>query len=32
VVVTMAGGYARDLEDVVTIQTNMVEAALAAYA
>jgi acetoin utilization deacetylase AcuC-like enzyme len=31
-VVTMAGGYARDLEDVVTIQTNMVEAALAAYA
>jgi acetoin utilization deacetylase AcuC-like enzyme len=32
VVITMAGGYARDLEDVVTIQTNMVEAALAAYA
>jgi acetoin utilization deacetylase AcuC-like enzyme len=32
VVVTMAGGYARDIEDVVTIQTNMVEAALAAYA
>jgi acetoin utilization deacetylase AcuC-like enzyme len=31
-VVTLAGGYARDLEDVVTIQTNMVEAALAAYA
>ena len=31
-VVTMAGGYARDLEDVVTIQTNTVEAALAAYA
>jgi acetoin utilization deacetylase AcuC-like enzyme len=31
-VVTMAGGYARDLEDVVTIQTSMVEAALAAYA
>lgn len=32
VVVTMAGGYARDLEDVVTIQTNTIEAALAAYA
>jgi len=32
VVVTMAGGYARDLEDVVTIQTNTVQAALAAYA
>ena len=32
VVVTMAGGYARDLEDVVTIQTNTVGAALAAYA
>lgn len=32
VVVTMAGGYARDLEDVVTIQTNTVAAALAAYA
>jgi acetoin utilization deacetylase AcuC-like enzyme len=32
VVVTMAGGYARDLDDVVAIQTNMVEAALAAYA
>lgn len=31
-VVTMAGGYARDLEDVVTIQTNAVGAALAAYA
>jgi acetoin utilization deacetylase AcuC-like enzyme len=31
-VVTMAGGYARELEDVVTIQTNTVEAALAAYA
>ncbi|HUR93143.1 MAG TPA: histone deacetylase [Gemmatimonadales bacterium] len=31
-VVTMAGGYARDLEDVVTIQANTVEAALAAYA
>jgi acetoin utilization deacetylase AcuC-like enzyme len=32
VVVTLAGGYARDLEDVVTIQSNTVEAALAAYA
>ncbi len=32
VVVTMAGGYARAIEDVVTIQTNTVEAALAAYA
>jgi acetoin utilization deacetylase AcuC-like enzyme len=32
VAVTMAGGYARDLEDVVTIQANTVEAALAAYA
>jgi len=32
VVVTMAGGYARDLEDIVTIQTNTVRAALAAYA
>jgi acetoin utilization deacetylase AcuC-like enzyme len=32
VVVTLAGGYARELEDVVTIQTNTVEAALAAYA
>jgi acetoin utilization deacetylase AcuC-like enzyme len=31
-VVTMAGGYARELEDVVTIQTNAVAAALAAYA
>ncbi len=31
VVVTMAGGYARELEDVVTIQTNTVGAALAAY-
>lgn len=31
-VVTMAGGYARELEDVVTIQANMVEAALVAYA
>jgi acetoin utilization deacetylase AcuC-like enzyme len=31
-VVTMAGGYARELEDVVTIQTNTVAAALAAYA
>jgi acetoin utilization deacetylase AcuC-like enzyme len=30
-VVTMAGGYARDLEDLVTIQTNTVLAALAAY-
>jgi hypothetical protein len=30
--VTMAGGYARDLEDVVTIQANTVQAALAAYA
>jgi acetoin utilization deacetylase AcuC-like enzyme len=32
VVVTMAGGYARDIEDVVTIQTNTVAAALGAYA
>jgi acetoin utilization deacetylase AcuC-like enzyme len=32
VVVTMAGGYARDLEDVVTLQANAVQAALAAYA
>jgi acetoin utilization deacetylase AcuC-like enzyme len=32
VVVTMAGGYAREIEDVVTIQTNTVEAALAAHA
>jgi len=32
VVVTMAGGYAREIEDVVTIQTNTVAAALAAYA
>jgi acetoin utilization deacetylase AcuC-like enzyme len=31
-VVTLAGGYARELEDVVTIQSNTVEAALAAYA
>lgn len=31
-VVTMAGGYARELEDVVTIQANTVEAALATYA
>jgi acetoin utilization deacetylase AcuC-like enzyme len=31
-VVTLAGGYARELEDVVTIQANTVEAALAAYA
>jgi acetoin utilization deacetylase AcuC-like enzyme len=31
-VVTLAGGYARQLEDVVTIQSNTVEAALAAYA
>jgi hypothetical protein len=31
-VLTLAGGYARELEDVVTIQTNRVEAALAAYA
>ncbi|MEP6687847.1 MAG: histone deacetylase [Gemmatimonadales bacterium] len=31
-VVTMAGGYARELEDVVTIQTNTVSAALTAYA
>jgi len=30
-VVTMAGGYARRLEDVVTIQADMVSAALAAY-
>jgi hypothetical protein len=28
----MAGGYARRLEDVVTIQANTVAAALAAYA
>jgi acetoin utilization deacetylase AcuC-like enzyme len=32
VVVTMAGGYARNLDDVVTIQANTVEAALSAYA
>jgi len=32
VVVTLAGGYARDLADVVTIQTNSVESALASYA
>lgn len=32
VVVTLAGGYARELEDVVTIQTNTVEAALVAFA
>ena len=32
VVVTMAGGYARDLDDVVTIQANTVDAALSAYA
>jgi hypothetical protein len=31
-VVTLAGGYARDLADVVTIQTNSIETALAAYA
>lgn len=31
-VLTLAGGYARKLEDVVTIQANTVEAALAAYA
>jgi acetoin utilization deacetylase AcuC-like enzyme len=31
-VLTLAGGYARELEDVVTIQANMVGAALAAYA
>jgi acetoin utilization deacetylase AcuC-like enzyme len=31
-VLTLAGGYAREREDVVTIQTNTVEAALAAYA
>ena len=31
-VVTLAGGYARDLADVVTIQTNSIEAALLAYA
>jgi acetoin utilization deacetylase AcuC-like enzyme len=30
-VLTMAGGYARRIEDVVTIQTTMVGAALAAY-
>jgi acetoin utilization deacetylase AcuC-like enzyme len=32
VVLTLAGGYARELEDVVTIQANTVGAALAAYA
>jgi acetoin utilization deacetylase AcuC-like enzyme len=32
VVVTLAGGYARDLADVVNIQTNSVETALAWYA
>jgi acetoin utilization deacetylase AcuC-like enzyme len=32
VAVTLAGGYARDLDDVVTIQANTIEAALAAYA
>ena len=32
IVVTMAGGYARRLDDIVTIQTNTVEAALRAYA
>jgi acetoin utilization deacetylase AcuC-like enzyme len=32
VVVTLAGGYARDLADVVTIQTNSIAAALRAYA
>jgi acetoin utilization deacetylase AcuC-like enzyme len=32
VVVTLAGGYARDLADVVTIQINSIETALAAYA
>jgi acetoin utilization deacetylase AcuC-like enzyme len=31
-VLTMAGGYARRLEDVVAIQANTVGAALAAYA
>jgi acetoin utilization deacetylase AcuC-like enzyme len=31
VVVTLAGGYARDLADVVTIQTNSIAAAVAAY-
>lgn len=31
-VVTLAGGYARDLEDLVTIQANTVQTALAAYA
>jgi acetoin utilization deacetylase AcuC-like enzyme len=31
-VLTLAGGYARALEDVVTIQANTVGAALAAYA
>jgi acetoin utilization deacetylase AcuC-like enzyme len=31
-VLTLAGGYARELEDVVTIQANTVGAALAAYA
>jgi acetoin utilization deacetylase AcuC-like enzyme len=31
-VLTLAGGYARELEDVVTIQANTVAAALAAYA
>ena len=32
IVVTMAGGYAHRLDDIVTIQTNTVEAALRAYA
>jgi acetoin utilization deacetylase AcuC-like enzyme len=32
VVLTLAGGYARELDDVVTIQTNTVETALTAYA
>jgi acetoin utilization deacetylase AcuC-like enzyme len=32
VVVTLAGGYAHDLEDIVRIQFNTVAAALAAYA
>jgi acetoin utilization deacetylase AcuC-like enzyme len=31
-VLTLAGGYARELEDVVTIQANTVQVALAAYA
>ena len=31
-VLTLAGGYAREMEDVVTIQANTVGAALAAYA